>query len=58
VLSQIDSPFITSLVEAYYDEEGKMLSLINPLFEGGELTDRIDVIDETPDEACIGRIVY
>lgn len=54
----MDHPFITDIVEAYYNEHAQVLSLVNPLYEGGEVTDQIVDEDKTPDERCIARTVY
>lgn len=37
ILRMMDHPFITTIVEAYYSEKFQILSLVNPLYEGGEV---------------------
>lgn len=58
ILRMMDHPFITDIVESYYNEHAQVLSLINPLYEGGEVMDQIVDEDKTPDERCIARTVY
>jgi hypothetical protein len=54
----MDHPFITDIVEAYYNEQVKVLSLVTPLYEGGEVMDQVIDEDKKPDERCIARSVY
>jgi hypothetical protein len=54
----MDHPFITDIVEAYYNEQVKVMSLVTPLYEGGEVMDQVIDEDKKPDERCIARSVY
>lgn len=58
ILRMMDHPFITDIVEAYFNEQVKILSLVTPLYEGGEVMDQIIKKDKKTDERCIARSVY
>lgn len=58
ILRTMDHPFITTIVEAYYNENQQVLSMIHPLYEGGEVTNIIDVEDRIPSEKNVARTVY
>jgi serine/threonine protein kinase len=58
ILRMMDHPFITDIVEAYYNEKVRVMSLVTPLYEGGEVMDQVIDEDKKRDEQCIARSVY
>jgi hypothetical protein len=54
----MDHPFITTIVEAYYNEQEQVLSMIYPFYEGGEVTNIIDIEDRIPSERNVARTIY
>ena len=58
ILRKMDHPLITSIVEAYYNENTQVLSLVLPLYEGGEVASEIDNDDRVPEERNIARTIY
>lgn len=61
ILRLMDHPFITTIVEAYYNEQAQVLSLVSPLYEGGEVMDQIEAEaaeDRTMDERTVARTVF
>ena len=54
----MDHPFITSIVEAYYNDTKQQLSLVHPLYEGGEVTKVIGLENKIPDEKNVAHTVY
>lgn len=58
ILRKMDHPFITTIVEAYYNEQEQVLSMIYPFYEGGEVTNIIDIEDRIPSERNVARTIY
>ena len=55
----MDHPFITTIVEAYYNDKKEALSIIFPFYEGGEVAHVIaDIEDKIPSEKNVARTIY